>query len=254
MIRWIALLYAFASYASFLFMFACTILFVGDALVAKTINRPVCAPARTAARTNLLLLGGFALQHSIMARRSFKNAWMSFVPACVERNTYVLVTNATLLVVYIYWEPIADVIWHFEHPYVQLGIHSLHIASWVLVLTSTALINHADLFGLHQARARWCGRAYFSPGLVTPGPYKIVRHPLYLGWILAFWTTSRMTAGQLLFATVMTVYVVVAIQLEERDLMHEHGHKYRRYRERVPMLVPRRRPAQGERRVPRSKD
>lgn len=242
MIRWIVLLYGFACYAGFLFMFAYTVAFVGDVVLARTINRPVAAPALAAVKTDLLLLGAFALQHSVMARRSFKNVWKRLVPACVERSTYVLITNATLLLVYIHWEAIAFVVWNFEHPFVQLGLHSLHIASWILVLTSTALIHHADLFGLHQVRARWHGRPYFSPGFVTPGPYKIVRHPLYLGWILAFWTTSRMTAGQLLFATGMTAYVIVAILLEERDLMRDHGAKYRRYRARVPMLLPRRFP------------
>ncbi|MEM7205022.1 MAG: methanethiol S-methyltransferase [Planctomycetota bacterium] len=236
--RWSVFAYGLVCYASFVVVFAYTMGFVSGVGVPKTVDGPAAAPPREAALVDVVLLVAFAVQHSLMARASFKRWWTQWVPESIERSTYVIASSLILGLLFWQWQPIAAFVWHVESPPGRVVLHSLQVCGWLLVLVATALINHADLFGLRQVMVFLRGRRYFSPGFVTPGPYHIVRHPLYLGWLLAFWATPDMTGGHLLFAGGMTGYVRLAIAFEERDLLQEHGRKYREYRSRVPMLLP----------------
>ncbi len=234
-----AFVYGIACYCAFASCFAVTVLFVSDFGLTQTIDRPVTAAPRTALAIDIGLLLGFGVQHSVMARAGFKRRWTRVVPAAIERSTYVLATVVALSALFWQWRPIEAVVWDLDSPVTRTLVHTVLVCGWLLVLIATALINHADLSGLRQVWCRVRGRRYFTPGFVTPGPYRIVRHPLYLGWIIAFWATPHMTAGHLLFATAMTLYILVAIRFEERDLLRDHGDAYRNYRDRVPGLLPR---------------
>jgi len=236
--RWGAFAFGLLAYGGFLAVFAYTIGFVSDLGVSRSIDAPVRSSPAVALAVDLGLLFLFGLQHSVMARPAFKRAWTRLVPRPVERSTYVLTTCLVLALFYWQWRPIEAVVWSPSDPVLRVSLRSLSVCGWLLVLIATALINHADLFGLRQVWTCFRRRHYFPPAFVSPGPYNIIRHPLYLGWILAFWATPHMTAGHLLFALFMTAYVRLAIAFEERDLLGEHGRKYREYRERVPMLVP----------------
>ncbi|MCA8952345.1 MAG: isoprenylcysteine carboxylmethyltransferase family protein [Planctomycetes bacterium] len=235
---WAATAYGLACYGGFLATFGWTVAFVGDVGPLPTIDGPIRSAAGPAIAIDVGLLALFGLQHSVMARRAFKRRWQRFVPASVERSTYVLMSSLVLALLYWQWRPVGPLVIAVEGPLGRVALRSLQVCGWLLVLVSTALINHADLFGLRQVFCRLRGRRYFSPGFVSPGPYNIVRHPLYLGWLLAFWATPRLSVGHLLFAAAMTFYVVIAIRFEERDLLAEHGPRYERYRARIPMLVP----------------
>jgi protein-S-isoprenylcysteine O-methyltransferase Ste14 len=227
------------SYAVFFgtFLYACA--FLGNILVPKTIDSGVEAPFAVALMTNAGLLGVFALQHSIMARKSFKR-WLSrFIPREAERSTYTLVSALCLITLFAFWEPMGGVIWNVQDPVGRIVLFSLFGFGWLLVLVSTFLINHFDLFGLRQVWLYFRGKEYTPLSFRTPGPYKLVRHPLYLGWLFAFWATPIMTAAHLVFAIATTAYILVAIQLEERDLVAEHGTRYELYRRLVPMIIPR---------------
>ena len=236
--RWATLAYGLVAYLGFLGIFVYTVGFVCNVGVRRSIDGPATSSWPAALTIDLGLLLLFGVQHSVMARDGFKRFCSRFVPRPIERSTYVLATCLVMGLLFRQWRPIHAPVWDFTDPFVRVPLQSLLVCGWILVLVSTALINHADLFGLRQVWTRFRGRHYFSPGFVTPGPYKIVRHPLYLGWILAFWATPTMTAGHLLFAACMTAYVRLAIHLEERDLVVEHGYRYRLYRQRTPMLVP----------------
>jgi protein-S-isoprenylcysteine O-methyltransferase Ste14 len=192
----------------------------------------------TALLVNLGLLTLFAVQHSVMARPAFKAAWKRVVPEPVERSTYVLASSAALLFLFWQWRPMGGVVWQVEGPLAAL-LHVVCAAGWLTVLASTFLINHFDLFGLRQVWLHLRGKPYTPLAFGTPALYRWVRHPLYVGWLLAFWATPTMTAAHLVFALATTGYILTAIQLEERDLIRAHGDVYRRYREEVPMLVPR---------------
>lgn len=236
--RTMILAYGVASYAIFFvtFLYACG--WVGNFLVPHSIDSEPVVPLGQALLVNLGLLGLFAVQHSVMARPAFKRAWTRIIPESTERSTYVLLSSVALIVMFVFWQPMGGVIWQVENTIGQAVLYAGFAAGWLLVLVTTFLINHFDLFGLRQVWLQFRGREYTHLRFGTPWLYKYVRHPLYVGWFLAFWMTPTMTAAHLVFAIATTVYILVAIQLEERDLVRAHGQKYVAYREEVPMLVP----------------
>ena len=237
--RMTAFLYGLTCYAIFFGTFLYAIGFVGNLLVPKSIDSAPTRPLGQALLINLGLLSLFALQHSLMARPAFKRWWTKLVPQPIERSTYVLFSSLALLLLFWQWQPMGGTIWHIENSIGRLLLYSLFAFGWLLVLVSTFLINHFDLFGLRQVYVYLRRRVYTPLTFGTPGPYKYVRHPLYVGWFFAFWATPTMTAAHLVFALLTTAYILIAIQLEERDLLAAHGESYATYRQRVPMLIPR---------------
>lgn len=240
----IAFLYGIASYVVFFVTFLYAIGFVTGVIVPKTIDTGVVVPTSEALVVDLLLMSVFAIQHSVMARRQFKQWWTKFVPKSVERSTYVLFSSLALILLCAMWRPMPTVIWRLDDPLSRMAITALSFTGFFIVLSSTFLINHFELFGLRQVTSNLNGGALPAPQFRTPLYYKFVRHPLYLGFIIAFWATPVMTMGHLLFAAVTSAYIIVGILLEERDLIDLFGDEYRRYKHRVSMLVPWRRSAQ----------
>jgi methanethiol S-methyltransferase len=236
--RFIALLYGLAAYLVFFLTFLYAIGFVEGLWVPKTIDTGTVVPMTEALIVNLLLMSLFAVQHSVMARRQFKEWWTQYVPKSVERSTYVLFASLALVLLFWQWRPMPDVMWQIADPSTAMAITGLSFVGWLLVLTSTFLINHFELFGVHQVVNNLAGRSMSEPRFKTPVLYKVVRHPIYLGFIIAFWAAPVMTVGHALFAAVTTAYIFVGIWLEERDLTELFGDEYRRYKERVAMLVP----------------
>jgi len=239
--RLIAFLYGIASYLIFFLVFLYAIGFVEGFVVPKTIDSGAPAPMAQALIVNLLLMSVFAIQHSVMARQGFKRWWTKFVPVSVERTTYVLFASLALALLLWLWEPMPAAIWQIADPHLAMAITALSFVGWLIVLTGTFLINHFELFGLHQVANNLAGRPMPAPRFRTPLLYNLVRHPIYLGFIIAFWAAPTMTAGHLLFAAVTTAYIVVGASLEERDLVDLFGDDYRRYKNRVSMLLPWRR-------------
>ena len=230
--------YGVVCYAIFFATFLYAIGFIGGFGVPATLDGPATEPLGKGIAINAGLLGLFAVQHSVMARRWFKERWTRIVAPALERSTYVLLSSAALIFLFWQWRPLGGVVWSVEHPVGRAVLIGLFLFGWSLVLVSTFLINHFDLFGLRQVWLYLRNKPYTLLRFGTPGPYKLVRHPLYVGWFFAFWMTPKMTYAHLLFAIATTAYILIAIQFEERDLVHEHGHSYEDYRRRVPMLIP----------------
>jgi methanethiol S-methyltransferase len=238
----LSLCYGLVAYVSFLGTFLYAIGFVGNLFVPKSIDTGSSAPLTHALIVNLLLLGLFAVQHSVMARRSFKRWWTSIVSPAVERSTFVLATSLVLALLLWQWRPInAPIIWHVENAATVKLLWVVFWLGWVVLFVSTFLINHFELFGLRQVLAHFVGRSLPQPEFRTPFFYRYVRHPLYLGFLLSFWAAPVMTAGHLLFSIGCTGYILVGIWFEERDLIAQFGEQYRRYRDQVGMLLPSRR-------------
>jgi len=236
--RLIAFLYGLASYLVFFVTFLYAIGFVSGLVVPKTIDSGMAGSMAEAFIVNLLLMSLFAVQHSVMARKQFKQWWTQYVPKSVERSTYVLFASLALVLLFWQWRPMPAVVWQVDNPQIAGAIIGVSFVGWLLVLTSTFLINHFELFGLHQVVNNLAGRDMVQPTFKTPVLYKMVRHPIYLGFIIAFWVAPVMTVGHLLFAAVTTAYIFVGIFLEERDLVELFGGEYQRYRNRVAMVVP----------------
>jgi methanethiol S-methyltransferase len=240
----LALAYGLVAYVIFLFSFLYAIGFVGNIIVPKSVSvgLPVGAdgePWVVSVAINLALLAAFALQHSMMARPAFKRWWTRWVPPAAERSTYVLMASTVLLVLFALWRPLPAPVWDLSGSTAGAVLRAVSWVGWGLVLTSTFLIDHFELFGLRQSWARWTGRPLPAAGFRTPLFYRHVRHPIYLGFLLAFWATPWMTQGHLLFAVATTGYILIGIQLEERDLIAQFGERYRTYRRQVGMLLPR---------------
>lgn len=237
----IAFLYGIASYVVFFATFLYAVGFVTGLIVPKTIDTGVVVPTPEALGVDLLLMSVFAIQHSVMARRQFKQWWTKFVPKSVERSTYVLFSSLALILLCAMWRPLPAVVWRLDDPLARMAMTVLSFTGFLIVLSSTFLINHFELFGLHQVTSNLNGRPIPAPRFRTPLYYKFVRHPIYLGFIIAFWAAPVMTVGHLWFAAITSAYIVVGILLEERDLIDLFGDEYRRYKLRVSMLVPWRR-------------
>ena len=212
--------------------------FIGNLVVPKTIDSGQAGPLGEALLINAGLLALFAFQHSLMARPWFKRAWTRLIPEPVERSTYVLFSSLALLVLFWQWRPVGGIVWNVEGQAQRIALYGLCAMGWLLVLMSTFWINHFDLFGLRQVYLFLLGKPYTPLVFKTPALYRHVRHPLYLGWLFAFWATPTMKVPHLVFAIATTLYILMAIQFEEKDLIGLHGDEYRRYQKRVPMILP----------------
>lgn len=236
--RVLILAYGLLSYAVFFLTFLYALGFVGNFAVPRTMDSPALVPLGNALLVNLGLLGLFAVQHSVMARPAFKHWLTRIIPEPAERSTYVLMSSLALIVLFWFWQPMGGLVWDVQHPVGRAVLYGLYGFGWLVVLVTTFLINHFDLFGLRQVWLHFRGRPYTQLPLRAPGPYRLVRHPLYVGWLFAFWATPSMSVAHLVFAVMTTLYILVAIRFEERDLVDALP-GYAEYRERVPMLVPR---------------
>ena len=234
----LAVLYGICAYAVFLFTILYAIGFVGNLVVPKSIDSGVAGPLVESLVVNVMLLGLFAVQHSVMARQGFKRWWTRIVPPSVERSTYVLFASFALLILYWQWQPIPAPVWTVPNPTAASVLDGIFWLGWVVLVASTFLLSHFELFGLSQVFARLFGKPPSDAKFRTPLLYRHVRHPIYLGILLAVWATPAMTAGHLLFSAVITGYILIGIQLEEHDLIQQFGDQYRRYRQHAAMLVP----------------
>ena len=232
-------LYGTLCYLFFLGIFLYAVGFLGNFGVPNTIDGPPQVSLWQALAINMLLLGLFAIQHSMMARQSFKRWWTQYIPKPIERSTYVLCTNIVLALLFYAWQPMGGEIWLIQDPVGRGLLYGLFAAGWGLVLMATLLTNHFDLFGMRQVWLYLRKQEYTPLPFKTPALYQRVRHPLYVGWLLVFWATPTMTVAHLVFAMTTTIYILMAIQWEERDLVTFHGEAYKDYQQRVPMLIPR---------------
>lgn len=234
----IGFLFGMVSYAVFLASFLYAIGFVGNLAVPKSIDSVPAGPLGEALLVDAALLVAFALQHSLMARPAFKKWWTGMVPPSIERSVYVLISSMFLLLLFWKWEAIPGAVWSVDHPIVRMALDALFWLGWLIVVWSTCMIDHFDLFGLRQVYLRIRGVEYTPVRFKVRALYKYVRHPIMLGFLIAFWATPQMTVGHLLFSLVMTLYTFIGIHLEERDLATLHGSDFERYRSAVPMIVP----------------
>jgi len=236
--RFLSLAYGLVAYGIFLPTLVYAILFIGNIVVPKTIDSGgPQSPLLLAVATDAVLLGVFAAQHSIMARQGFKRVWTRVVPKQLERPTYVLASSLVLILLLWQWRSIPQTVWELHGPVAALLTGTFWLG-WILLFSSTFLINHFELFGVQQVWGYFRGTQYGGATFRTPVLYQIVRHPLYLGFVIAFWSAPRMSLGRLIFSIATTGYILLGIYLEERDLVAEHGEAYRNYREQVPMLIP----------------
>jgi len=236
--RLVFFVYGSFAYLVFLGTFLYAIAFVGGFAVPTRLDGVPHSPLGLGLAIDAGLLAVFAVQHSVMARRWFKEWWTQIVPWAIERSTYVLAASLALMLLFWQWRPLGGSVWSVDNATARLVIWTLFAAGWALVLVTTFLIDHFDLFGLRQVWLPLVGKPYSKPTFATPGPYRLVRHPLYLGFLVAFWMTPTMTLAHLVFAIATTAYILIAIQFEEHDLIAEHGATYVNYRRRVPMIVP----------------
>jgi protein-S-isoprenylcysteine O-methyltransferase Ste14 len=238
--------YGLFCYVLFLGTFLYLGAFLGNVFAVGSMDSPASVPLLQGLLIDTLLVAVFGLQHSVMARPRFKKWLTRFVPEPAERSTYVMSSNLALILLFWQWRPTGGVIWDVQDPVGRAVFHGLLITGFLIVLVTTFLINHFDLFGLRQVWLYLRGQPYTSIAFTTPGPYKVIRHPMYVGWLAAFWATPTMTLAHLVFAAGMTTYILVAIWLEERDLVEFHGEAYAEYRRTVPMLIPVPRGAEGK--------
>ena len=237
--RLLTLSYGGLAYLIFFGTFLYAVGFVSGFVVPKTVDTGRASPLTTALLVNLVLMSIFAVQHSGMARQGFKKLFARFASPAIERSTYVLLASLSLILLFWQWQPMPMMVWNVENPTLAGIMTAGGFVGWLIVLYSTFLISHFELFGLTQVVSHFAGRVTEPMKFKTPGLYRMIRHPIYLGFIIAFWCTPTMTLGHLLFAAVTTAYIFVGIYLEERDLVTMFGDQYRRYREKVAMLVPR---------------
>jgi methanethiol S-methyltransferase len=237
--RVLAFAYGLFAYVLFLGTYLYAIGFIGNFAVPTRLDSSAQGPFAEAVIINLLLLALFAVQHSVMARPGFKAVWTCTVPKPVERSTYVLFSDVALILLFAFWQPMGVVIWNVANPAARAALNGIMATGFFIVLVATLLINHFDLFGIRQVWLFLRGREYTPLRFKTPLFYKYVRHPLYVGWLMAFWAAPIMTVAHFVFAVMTTAYILVAIQFEERDLITIHGKDYVRYRREVPMLIPR---------------
>lgn len=230
--------FGLASYGLFLGVFLYAIGFIGGFFTPTTLDGTPTRPLVQALAIDLGLLSLFAVQHSVMARPAFKRWWTRIVPEAAERSVYVLFSSLALVALFIFWEPIGGTIWKTQGVTREIVI-GIYLFGWALLLYSTFLIDHFDLFGLRQVWNRLRGKSYEPPKFYIPALYQVVRHPLYVGWLTIFWAAPTMTVAHLVFALTTTAYILIAIQLEERDLVDAFGERYIAYRRATPMLIPR---------------
>lgn len=235
----LAFLYGVLCYIIFLGAFLYAIGFIGDFGVPKTLDSGQSGVWLPALLIDLLALGIFAIQHSVMARPGFKSWWTKLVPKSVERSTYVLFASGALIFIYVLWHPLPGIVWKVQSPIWSTVLYGVYLVGWGIVLMATFMISHTHLFGLKQVHAFLQDRKLSPPKFQVTGFYRYIRHPIMAGFLIAFWATPRMTVGHLLFAAATTGYILIALQLEERDLLAHFGDRYRTYREQVPKLVPR---------------
>lgn len=237
--RVLTFIYGAASYTLTLGVSLYIVGFLANFAVPKGIDSGADGPLGRAIFVNVLLVGLFGIQHSTMARPTFKKWWTQRIPEPMERSTYALASNFALIGLFWLWQPMSGVLWDVQNPVGRMLVYSLFVCGLMAILVTTFLINHFDLFGLRQAWLYLRGKEYSSLGFVTPGPYRRIRHPLYVGWMTAIWAAPTMTAGHLLFALGMTAYIFVGIWLEERNLIEQFGETYANYRRQTPMFIPR---------------
>ena len=230
--------YGLICYVGFLGTFLYLAAFLGNLFPVGGMDSPATTPFWQALLIDALLVGVFGVQHSVMARPKFKQWWTRFVAEPVERSTYVMFSNLALVLLFWQWRPMGGMIWDVQDPVGRTILHVLLGVGLLIVVIATFLINHFDLFGLRQVWLYLRGKPYTSLAFTTPGPYRVIRHPMYVGWLLAFWATPTMTIAHLLFAVGMTIYIFIAIRYEERDLVEFHGEAYADYRRKVPMIIP----------------
>ena len=238
MVKLACVVYGVIAYVVFLASFLYAVGFVGNWVVPKSIDSPQVSGPMASLLVNALLLALFAIQHSVMARPGFKAWWTKFVSRSIERSTYVLLSSLLLFMLFWQWRPMTAIVWDFAEGPVRTALQGLHWIGWLIALLSTFMISHWDLFGLRQVFLRLRGKAYSPPAFRISALYGLVRHPLMLGFIIAFWATPTMSQGHLVFAVCTTAYILIALQFEERDLVDAIGNAYVEYKKRVPMLLP----------------